>query len=108
MITTHARTQAGHVGVRKAGYVVHDRSTGIQRGVCDCNLRCVDRDGDALGGKPFDDGNHSADLLSDIHGSGAGARRLAADINDPGSGLDHRDPCRNSIIDSVKGTTVRE
>ena len=77
------RHQRGHVGIgAPTGHVVDDLGTVFQRRLRDLGMHGVDADRDALSGKLFDHRQHACGLDSGVDAGGAGAGRLAADVDD--------------------------
>ena len=82
------RSDADHRGVcATTGDVVEDRGTRSQCPICDGGTHRVDRDGDALGDQPLDDGDDPAQLLVGVDADRARSGRLTTDVDEIGAQL---------------------
>ena len=80
-----------HPGVAaQRGHVVDERGAGVERSGRHRRLRGVDRQARARAREALEDGHHAAQLLGLADRIGAGAGRLAADVEDRGALLDER------------------
>ena len=81
--TSPARSWVGAEG----GDVVDVARAGVERGLGDGALGGVDRDSvrRAVGDERLDDGEHARELVLGVHGLGARAGRLAADVEQVGA-----------------------
>ena len=85
--------------VTQRGDVVDVRRAGLERRGRHRGLHRVDRDlRGAVGGERGDDGHHAGELLLDRDRAGAGARRLAADVEDGRALGDELAPVRDRRV----------
>ena len=85
-----------HLGIGKARHVVDDRGAAAHGGLGNRHVARVDRDDGALFGQCAHHGQHAAGLLVGVDRGKAGARGLAADVDDVGAGIEHR----QTVLDS--------
>ena len=79
-----------HLGIGEAGHVVDDRGAAAHGRLGNRHVTRVDRDDGALFGQRAHHGQHAASLLVGVDRGKAGARGLAAHIDDVGAGVEHR------------------
>jgi len=82
--------QLPHRGVVEPGHVVDDIGSGIEGGLGDRGLARVDREPHVEIGDGVDHRDDAVDLVGDGHRLRAGARALAADIDDIGARIAER------------------
>ena len=79
-----------HLGVGEAGHVVDDRGAAAHGRLGNRHMTRIDRDDGALFGERAHDGQHATRLLIGVDRGKAGARGLAAHVDDVGAGVEHR------------------
>ena len=79
----------GHAGRGGGGHVVDDLSPGFEGGAGDIRLRGVDGHHGTVGDQGLQNGHHPAQLLDRRHRHRAGPGRLASDVEQIRSLLDH-------------------
>ena len=79
-----------HLGIGEAGHVVDDRGAAAHGRLGNRHMTRVDRDDGALLGQRAHHGQHAASLLVGVDRGKAGARGLAAHVDDVGAGVEHR------------------
>ena len=96
--TRASATSVGHGGVGEAAAdVVDEHGAGGEGGVRDLGAGGVDADGEPGVGERLDDGQDAAQLLLQRRPAGAGAGRLAADVEDVGTVRGEREPAGDRV-----------
>ena len=90
------RDKLDHLGVGEARHIVDDRGAAAHGSLGDRHVARVDRDDGALFCQRAHHGQHATSLLVGIDRGKAGARGLAAYVDDVGAGVEHR----QAVLDS--------